>query len=495
MASATISSVRVRLGPPHWKGRSGAQAHLPGDESLTGPHGRCGARPLHVWDRFPTGHLGRGGARPPHWLAGWPSRSLAVVALLGLLIGGCGEEAEQSEAVLRVSNWGGAQVDSEFMKLEHIFQQEFEAAHPGVRVQIEQIPGYGQYAPKLLMMHVAGSMPDVIALDASSAAVFINNGVVRDLVPFIEQDETFDLDNYFETVTATARRGDAIYTIPLDFTPMVMYYNKKLFDEAGVPYPRPGWSWDDFLETAERLTIFPEGARRPTQYGMFFENVMPFWVLWLWTNGGDVLSPDGQRASGYFDGPRSVEAVQFLVDLMTRYHVAPHPRESAAAGVDLFRGGQAAMDLKGHWMMIDYRADGMDFGVVGLPTNGVPRVTVVYASGLSITTKAEHPKLAWEYIKHMTSTSVQVRRVASGLAISGNKEAAAHFAGTPVEDAFLEEVQYARPPWGSIVERYPFIEELGREMMEDILYSNGELPVEQALRQTTKLIDAALAEQ
>ncbi len=418
-----------------------------------------------------------------------------AVLLLVVFVGACGEETAQPEIVLRVANWSGAQVESSFVKLERTFREEFEAAHPGVSVRIEQIPGHGQYAPKLLMMHVAGSMPDVIQLDASSGAVFIDNGVLRDMVPFIEADAGFELDDYFENVIDIARRGDALYTIPLDFTPMMMYYNKKLFDEAGVAYPRPGWSWDDFLETAKKLTVFPEGARGPTQYGMYFENVMPFWVLWLWTNGGDVLDPTGKRAGGYFDGPKSIEAVQFLVDLMTKYRVVPHPRESAAAGVDLFRSGQAAMDVKGHWMMIDYQADGIDFGVVALPTNGVERATVVYYSGLSITTKARHPQLAWEYIKFMTSADVQVRRVASGLAISGNKAAAAHFAGTPVEDAFLAEVPYARPPWGAVVERYPFIEELGREMMEDILYSGGALSVEDALRQTTKLIDAALAEQ
>jgi ABC-type glycerol-3-phosphate transport system substrate-binding protein len=133
--------------------------------------------------------------------------------------------------------------------------------------------------------------------------------------------------------------------------------------------------------------------------------------------------------------------------------------------------------------------------VVGLPTNTGKRVTVIYESGLAIARKARHPELAWEYIKFMTSEDVQKRRVASGLAISGNKKAAGHFAGNAIEDAFLDEVRFARPPWGAMVERYPFIEDLGREMMEDILYSEGELPVEEALRQTAKLIDAALAEQ
>jgi hypothetical protein len=95
----------------------------------------------------------------------------------------------------------------------------------------------------------------------------------------------------------------------------------------------------------------------------------------------------------------------------------------------------------------------------------------------------------------MTSEHVQRRRIASGLAISANKQAAAHFAGNPIEDAFIEEVKCARPPWGAVVERYPFVEGLLKEMMEDILYSDGKLSVEQAARETAKLIDAALAEQ
>jgi len=432
---------------------------------------------------------GIGGSRPP------ATRTATLSLLwagLALLAGACGSESEPGEVVLRVANWGSPAVETSFMALERQIREQFEALHPGVRVQVEQIPGAGQYAPKLLMMHVAGSMPDVIHLDASSAAAFIDNGVLRDLMPYIERDPEFNLEDFFENVVAIARRGERLYAIPLDFTPMVMYYNKRLFDEAGVPYPRPGWSWDEFLDAARRLTVFPPDGGPPLQYGFNFENHMPFWVLWLWTNGGDVLDPSGRQASGNFDSPRSIEAVRFLVDLMTTWHVAPHPKEVLTAGADLFLAQRAAMDLKGHWMIINYRASGIDFGAVGLPTNGVEPVTVIYEAGLAITTKARHPDLAWEYIKFMTQPEIQIRRVASGLAISANRHAAAHFAGNPIEDVFIQEVQHARPPWGATVERYPFVEELGREMLEDILYSEGELPVEQAMRQTARLIDAAL---
>jgi multiple sugar transport system substrate-binding protein len=399
------------------------------------------------------------------------------------------------QVVLRVANWGSPAVESGFMTLEREIREEFERQHPGVRVQFEQIPGFGQYAPKLLMMHVSGSVPDVIALDASSAAVFIDNGVLRDLAPLIAPDPEFQLDDYFQNVVQIYRRGAHVYAIPLDFTPMMMFYNRKLFDAAGVPYPQRGWSWNDFLQAAQKLTIpADQPGKPPKQYGMHFMNVMPFWVLWLWTNGGDVLDPAGRRATGYFDGPRSVEAVQFLADLMLKYHVAPTIDEGKAAGVDLFRSGRAAMDVKGHWMIIDYRADGLDFGVAELPTTTGKPTTVVYAAGLAIMTKAQHPDLAWEYIKFMTSRPVQIRRVASGLAISGNRQAAAHYAGTPVEDAFIAAVEYARPPWGATVERYPVVESLGEEMMEDLLGSRAARGVQAELHRTAGLIDAALIE-
>lgn len=424
-------------------------------------------------------------------------RYLAALLIGPILLStpACRQETEPQPITLRVANWGSPAVESSFMTLERQIREEFEREHPGVRVQFEQIPGFGQYAPKLLMMHVSGSMPDVISLDASSGAVFMDNGVLRDLNGMVRDDPDFALEHYFDRLVDIFRRGESLYSIPFDFTPMMMYYNKRLFDQAGVPYPQPDWTWDDFLHKARALTV--PGAtpgQPPRQYGFNFINVMPFWLPWLWTNGGDVLDPEGRQATGAFDGPRSAQAMRFLTDLMLEHRVAPTLEEGKAAGVDLFRSERAAMDLKGHWMMIDYRADNIDFGVAPLPTNTGKPTTVVYTTGLSITAKARHPELAWEYIKFMTSKEVQIRRVSSGLAISGNRHAAAHYAGNEVEDTFIAATDYARPPWGARVERYPFIETLGEEMLEDLVGARGRLDLQTQLQRTATLIDAALVE-
>lgn len=391
--------------------------------------------------------------------------------------------------VLRVANWGGPGVDPAFMKIDRDVREDFERRH-GVRVQVEGIPGRGQYVPKLLMTYVAGNPPDVMTLDASSAAVFIDNGLLADLTPLIAKDPTFDLGAYFPNVVDVARRGDRVFAIPGDFTPMVILYNKRLFDQAGVPYPRPGWTREEFLKAARALTVIEPGEASPRQYGFKFENWMPAWLPWIWAGGGDVLSPDGTRAGGYLDSPATLGTIRFLVDMIGRERLAPNLSESVATGIDLFRGGRAAMTLTGHWSLIEYRVDKMDVGVTSIPRVGDHRVTVMYESGLAISKASPHKDLAWEYVKHMTGVEAQKEKLAMGLAISAHREVARSFAGTEVEDAFLEEVARARPPWGSRVERYELVEDLGREMMEDIL-TGGEA-IEDTVRRTAALIDAEL---
>jgi len=484
---------------------------------------------------------------------------------------GCAEERENTSIILRVANWSGPQTDRRFLTLEREIREGFERQHPGVRVRFEDIPGEGQYVPKLLMSYVSGNPPDVMHLDASSAAVFINNNLLLDLTPLIEGDRSFELDAYFANVVNIARRGDKLYAIPLDFTPMIMYYNKRLFDEflfridlsseaesplpeeldngnvsnalrqafegfglalsdktalevelAGsrwgltdrgqaytirkgvrdrkntlgvfrdqglAPYPQDGWTWPEFLETAKTLTILEPGRSSPRRYGLAFANWMPGWIVWIWLNGGDVLSPDGRHAEGYFNSPQSLEAVQFLIDLITKHRIAPSMSESAAAGVDLFRAQRAAMNISGHWMMIEYRRDRLDIGVVSLPTNIGKPVTVIYEAGLAISRESQHIDLAWEWIRYITSEETQKRRVRSGLAISAYQAVARHYAGDPIEAAFLEQVQYARSPWGARVEPYAMVEDLGQEMIDDALYGT---PVVEAVNRATRLIESEL---
>ncbi len=420
-------------------------------------------------------------------------RAIRIVTALLAFALGCAPR--ETGTVLRVSNWGGAGEGSEYDRIVEGFYRQFERDHPGVDLRIEGIPG--EYVHKMLLNFVAGSQPDVMVLDASSAAVFINNGLLQDLTPYIRSDPEFRIDEYYPNVVDIARRGNKLYAIPGDFTPMVVYYNKDLFDLAGAPYPEPGWNFEAFLAAAKRLTIPGK------QYGFVFTNWMPAWVMWLWNNGGDVLSPDGKRASGFLDSLRNVQTISFLRDLVTVHKVSPSLSEAAGTGVDLFANGQAAMVVMGHWALVGYKnapkgtdgkpkIDWRRLGVVELPHNSPEPHTVMYEAGFAIPKGAKHPELAWEYIKMWSGYALQSKYNASGIAVCARKDVSAERAAADsIERQFLPIVPSARSPYGSWVEGYEVVEAVGRVMMDSVLKNGADPAV--ALRRAAERIDREFA--
>jgi multiple sugar transport system substrate-binding protein len=419
------------------------------------------------------------------------------LAIVALCLCSCAPE-KSSGRVLRVSNWGGAGDDSEYDRQVQALYRQFGEEHD-CEVRIEGIPG--EYVQKMVLNHVAGTMPDVMILDASSAAIFINNGVLSDLTQFIERDKEFNLDDYYPNVVDIARRGDKIHAIPGDFTPMVLYYNKDLFDKAGVPYPTGDWNFEEFLEVAKKLTVRDKNGK-VGQYGFSFSTWMPGWVMWLWNNGGDVLTPDGKRATGVFDSPENVETVTFLRDLIAKHRVAPALSEVASMGVDLFANGQAAMVVSGHWSMVGYKnapkdaqgkpkIDWQRLGVTNLPHNTPEPHTVMYEAGFAIPAKAENPDLAWEYVKFWSSERLQKVYNASGIAVCARKDVSQARASVEIERQFLEIVPTARKPYGSWVEGYEFVEKRGEDALKSILNNNRD--VKEALTAAAQRIDQEFA--
>ena len=394
----------------------------------------------------------------------------AALLVIAALIG-CGS-AEPGQIVLRVANWSGAKEGNEYDKLVERIYRDFEAAHPGVVIREENVPG--EYVAKMSLAYIAKSQPDVLMLDASSAALFIDGGMVADLMPFVRRDPEFKLDAFFPNVLAIGQRGDRLFAVPQDFTPMVVYLNKRRFAESGVPLPGPDWTFEDFREIARRLT----GSGK---YGFAFTNWMPGWVMWLWNSGGGPLDPGGKTASGFFDGQGSLDAIQFLADLVRVDRSAPSASQTASMGVDPFVEGEAAMTVSGHWAMVGYKAartgpDGKptltwdDLAVRPMPRKVGPSQTVMYESGFALSAYGRHKDLAWEFVKYMTSYRVQKIYQSSGIAICGRRDVAEERAReSALEAEFLPIVPTARPPYGSWIEGYDYVEDQGKGAMDAVL--------------------------
>jgi len=416
-------------------------------------------------------------------------RQIAALAAL-ILLTVCSTCAAKPAARvrLRVVFWAGI----EEQKVERENVEAFNAAHPDFHVALESIPD--NYLEKLVTAFAAGKPPDVLLLDSVLVPKFIEGGALLDLAPYLTGDSSFDSGDFFSQVYDIARRGEEVYALPKDFTPMVVYYNRESFDAAGVPYPQDGWSWEDFLRTARALTTH-EANPLSNRYGFMISPTPYQNIFWLWQNGGDVLSPDGTRATGYLDSPESVRAVRFYTDLLLRERVAPDPSTRLALGGEIFQTGKVAMVISGHWWMPTLRASehfNLDkVGVVGLP-QGSQRVNVIYESGWAVARQSRHPRQAVELAEYLAGPEAQRRRTAVGLAISANRRVAAgQVVVDPREQVFLEEIEFARAPWGSCISEWSVVEDLLAEGIERVIL--GYATPEESMRQTARLIDAELS--
>ncbi len=241
---------------------------------------------------------------------------------------------------------------------------------------------------------------------------------LQDITPFVEGDSPLDLSIYYEPVLNVGRIGDGLYGIPKDWTSRAIFYNKALFDAAGIDYPTNEWTWDEFVEVATALT---QGEGPDKQYGFYtWNNYYPLQGF-VWSNGGDFISPDGTMATGYLDSPETIEALDWYIRLQTEHGVSPSGAEAETVGdaSTLFINGKLALLENGIWPLSQFLAvPDLDIGTVLPPTtNDGNRVTVLHQADWAMNPDAPNPELSWELLKWLTSPRAAAIRGASGFSL------------------------------------------------------------------------------
>jgi multiple sugar transport system substrate-binding protein len=420
-------------------------------------------------------------------------RAVAIMLVSALA---CHGRADRT--VLELANWA----EYREADLETRVLAPFEDAHPGVVVQ-QQSAGTGQaeYRERILTSIVAGTPPDVFLLDNIDVPAFTSRGVTIDLSPYLRRLGV-DLTRYDSMVVGIFRRGEAVYALPKGYTPMVMVYNKDLFDRAGVPYPSDDWTWDDFLRVAKALTRDSDGDGQVDQWGTAFDRRVFLWLPWLWSGGADVLCPDGTRASGCLDAPASVEAIRWYTNWVTRDRIVPRAfnlRRSLGDNLRLFQSGKVAMLTTGHFWIPMLRpavTEGrLRIGFVEIPHRaGAAPQTVIYASGFAVPATAPHRKLSIQLALFLADSAAQAVRAAGGLELptltaAADAVVAADTSGW--EAVFLRANRHARVPWGARIERWREVEAALPDLMDRITLQGVDPRI--AAREMAQRIDRLLA--
>jgi multiple sugar transport system substrate-binding protein len=404
--------------------------------------------------------------------------------------------ASDARTTLTVTNWAAWNEQA----LEQAHVAAFEARTPGIRISLTAAPNGPEYRDLVLTSIAAGTPPDVFLMDNIDVPAFARADVTLDLAPYAER-VGLRLGDFDPLVLDIFRRDGRVLAFPKGFTPMLIAYNKDVFDRAGVPYPRFDWTWEEFRATARALTRDTDGDGGTDVWGFWLDRRVFMWVPQLWGLGGDVLCADGRRASGCLDAPATVRAFTDLTDLATRDSVTPRffgLRRSLGDQLRNFYSGRVAMVTAGHFWLpsfLPYVESGrLRIGFAMIPhRQGIEPATVIYASGFAVPRGATHRRLSVQLAAWMADSTAQVTRAAGRLEIPALRRVAEAVAREDTlgwEAAFVRAVPYGRMPWGSRIEKWREVEAILPDVMDRIIM-RGE-SVEAVLRDVAGQVDVAL---
>jgi len=416
------------------------------------------------------------------WLACW------------LVCWGCGAAPDPGVELLHRADDGAAQLEDQLLT-------PYRARHPGLRVvQHNAALSQAEYRRLLLTASAGDALPDVFQLDDVDVPALADRGGALDLAPYLSRVGV-DLGRYNPEVLAIFRRGAALHGLPRGYTPLMVVYNRDLLDRAAIAYPTDDWTWDDFLRTAQLLTRDRDGDGRIDQWGAAFDRRPSFWLPWIWAGGGDVLCPDGRRASGCLDAPATVAAIRWYADWVRRWGVAPRPHDPGNSGVEiarLFDAGRVAFMTVGHDAVRDLRAavgaGRLRVGFAPIPHRaGVPPATVLYASGYAVPARALRRKAAVELAADLTDSLADAARGDAGIELPAVAAAAQGVAAADTlgwEAAFLRAAAHGRPGWGARVAQWREVEAELADLM--VRVTVGGADPARAARATARELDRLL---
>lgn len=317
----------------------------------------------------------------------------------------------------------------------------------GVDVQVEVTP-WDQYWTMLEASATGEEMPDVFWMHNNQIRRYAENGLLMDLTDKISASSVVDMTQFPQDIANIYNIGGKQYAIPKDMDTIALWYNKTMFDEAGVAYPDDTWNWDSLKEAARKLTK-ADGS----QYGFIAsgrDNQSGYYNF-IYQNDGYVLNKD--KTEGGWTDPKTVEALEFFRSFVAE-GLSPDSTTTAENEVSaLLESGTAAMGMQGSWMQGEFGANeymikNFDCAVLPAGPTGT-RATIYNGLGWSAAANTKNPDTAWALLEYLGGEDAQVKMGETSVCnISAHKAGQAAWAKSDDRfnlKAYTDQVQYGIP--------------------------------------------------
>ncbi len=313
----------------------------------------------------------------------------------------------------------------------------------GAAVTAQNVPG--DYVGTITTFLAAGTAPDVAVFTNDMVPELLRQSAFTDMQPLIGRDK-LDTSDFVPAALKAYQYKGGLFALPKNFHSYAIWYNIDSFQQAALQPPTAAWTLDSYLEASQKLTNTSRGT---------FGTTMPvsqFTEPWIWLDSGDIVDNPDNVTKITFSNAKTVQALQWLADLRTKYHVTPTAAESAAdkGDTNMFYNGKIGMYP---YLYVEGRvaafAKGFTWDVGPMPTGpDGQHATVIATGGYFLPKGSANPDLGWQFVKSATSVDSMKQDAKIGIGIPARLSAATwpeFQAGPPKnKNVFIDQAKYGR---------------------------------------------------
>ena len=411
----------------------------------------------------------------------------AGVAASVLALSGCssqGSDDPNAKVTLSYAIWDSNALDA-YKETANAFEKE----HPNITINVQALP-WDQYWTKLQTQAASKTLPDLFWINEPNFKLYAQGGAIEPLTA-LETSGEFDQKNYASAQLASYTIDGKLYAAPSSYATMGVWYNAKLFQEAGVEAPTAGWTLDDFQKDAIAVAtalkskgVFGAASAPNTNQETYYNTI--------YQSGGHVISEDGTK-SGY-DDPATIVGVKVWTDLIQQGAAPSVAQLNDTPAAQYFTSGKLAMMWSGPWNANSLKdsAIAADVKLAPMPKGSSDLVTTIQGGADAVSAFSQHKAAAQQFQAFLASEKGQTMYGNAGLGIPAFTKAAGSFIdGFPNWDLkiFVDEAQHAAP--------YPVsLNTAAWNKLETEYLSkayDGSESVEQACTELAKAMNTALA--
>lgn len=289
--------------------------------------------------------------------------------------------------------------------------ERFKAENPDINVVLDESP-WNDFKTKLKVQIAGGTAPDVYIMDSGYIATVGAQGAALDLKPFIERD--LNADEYINALYSAEDSEGHVWAVPHGINSIALYYNEKIFDDAGMEYPTEDWTFEDMLQAAKKLTGKKQSNGASDVYGLGVGySITDGWLPFVLASGGTPLNED--RTKSNFNDEKTIEGIRRFASLTQDEIAPPLPWITTKGGLQaaFYSGGlaMAIMNSASANTINKNKSDDFRYNVVSIPYGwDGNRYSVYVPNGWVINAKSDAKKqeAAWKWLKFYLSEESQM---------------------------------------------------------------------------------------